>query len=86
MRQGAVSLTILFSVYIDSLMKILRESGIGCSISNIYLGCFGYADDLLLLSASRSGLQFKVNVCEMFAAQKCLKFSTSDDPEKSKTT
>ena len=84
-RQGAVSSPIFFSVYIDSLMKILRESGIGCSISNIYLGCFGYADDLLLLSASRSGLQSMVNICEKFAAQKCLKFSTSNDPEKSKT-
>ena len=49
------------------------------------MGCFGYADDLLLLSASRSGLQAMVNTCQEFASLKNLTFSTNPDPEKSKT-
>ena len=84
-RQGAVSSPLLFSVYINDLFKLLRSSGLGCHISNVFYACFGYADDLLLLSASRSGLQELVKICEKFAAKKSLKFSTNVIPEKSKT-
>ena len=84
-RQGAVSSPILFSIYIDGLIKELRDSGLGCKIERFYYGCLGYADDLLLLSASRSGLQSMVKICEKFAKLKGLKFSTSEDPAKSKT-
>ena len=84
-RQGAVSSPLLFSVYINELFKLLRNSGLGCHIANIFFACFGYADDLLLLSNTRSGLQELVKICENFAAKKSLKFSTNVDPEKSKT-
>ena len=84
-RQGSVSSPILFSVYIDDLFKILRASGFGCRVVNSFFGCFGYADDLLVLSASRSGLQSMINLCSDFALSKSLKFSTNKDPIKSKT-
>ena len=76
---------LLFSVYIDGLIKELRESGLGCCLDTFFYGCLGYADDLLLLSASRSGLQSMVNICEKFADRKSLAFSTNIDPAKSKT-
>ena len=69
-RQGAVSSAILFSVYIDELFTILRQSGFGCYVSGIFLGCFGYADDLFLISASRTGLQAMVKLCQQFADRK----------------
>ena len=84
-RQGAVSSPILFSIYINDLFFILRNSGLGCRIHAAFFGCLGYADDLLLLSASRSGLQSMVNICAGFAREKNLKFSTNPDPIKSKT-
>ena len=84
-RQGAVSSPLLFSVYIDGLIKDLRASGLGCRMDRFFLGCLGYADDLLLLSASRSGLQGMVDICQKFAKSKRLKFSTHVDPAKSKT-
>ena len=84
-RQGAVSSAILFSVYIDELFSLLRRSRLGCHISGVYLGCFGYADDLFLLSASRTGLQAMVNTCQEFASSKNLQFSTHENPGKSKT-
>ena len=84
-RQGAVSSAILFSVYIDELFGLLRNSKLGCQISGVYLGCFGYADDLCLLSASRTGLQAMVNICQDFASAKNLQFSTNENPKKSKT-
>ena len=84
-RQGAVSSPLLFSVYIDGLIVLLRKSGLGCRIDSFYYGVLGYADDLLLLSASRSGLQAMVRICEEFARLRKLKFSTHEDPVKSKT-
>ena len=84
-RQGAVSSAILFSVYIDELFSLLRKSKLGCQISGVYFGCFGYADDLFLLSASRSGLQAMVNICHEFVGSKSLQFSTNENPVKSKT-
>ena len=84
-RQGAVSSPLLFSVYIDGLLVRLRNSGFGCYIDHHFFGCLGYADDLLLLSASRSGLQAMVTICEKFAHRKSLQFSTNADPVKSKT-
>ena len=84
-RQGAVSSPLLFSIYIDELFRILRQKGLGCHINDIFLGCFGYADDLMLLSASKSGLQEMIRTCEQFAKKKNLKFSTNVDPTKSKT-
>ena len=84
-RQGAVSSPLLFSVYIDGLIKELRMSGLGCYLDNFFYGCLGYADDLLVLSGSRSGLQSMVKICEKFAASKSLVFSTNVDPVKSKT-
>ena len=84
-RQGAVSSPLLFSVYINDLILQLLRSGHGCRIDHCFFGCLGYADDLLLLSGSRSGLQSMVTICEKFAKAKHLKFSTNVDPKKSKT-
>ena len=83
--QEAVSSPILFSLYIDDLFSILRSSGLGCRFHNLFYGCFGYADDLLLFSASRSGLQSMINTCSKFMNQRSLKFSTNVNSAKSKT-
>ena len=79
-RQGAVSSPILFSIYIDDLFSLLRSSGLGCRLNNQFYGCLGYADDLLLLSASRTGLQGMINKCAEFMKGKKLKFSTNVNP------
>ena len=44
-----------------------------------------YADDIVLLSLSRVGLQAMINVCERFAGENNIKFSTHPEPKKSKT-
>jgi len=56
-RQGGVLSPFLFNVYVDELLNELEMNGIGCHVCNQYFGCIMYADDLLLLSASVSGLQ-----------------------------
>ena len=80
-----MSSPVLFSVYVNELFGILNSSGLGCKVAGQFLGCLGYADDLLLLSASISGLQAMVTLCERFAVSRGLKFSTNVIIEKSKT-
>ena len=76
---------LLFSVYIDGWLRQLRSSGLGCYVDHFFFGCLGYADDLLIMSASGSVLQSMVEICEIFAWESYLKFSTDPDPMKSKT-
>ena len=84
-RQGAVSSAILFSIYIDDLIQLLKKSRLGCHIDGVYFGAFIYADDILLLSASRTGLQSVVDIYVNFTKKKNLKFGTNLNPAKSKT-
>ena len=84
-RQGSVLSPALFSVYMDELLTLLRKSGVGCYVGGIFAGVVGYADDLLLLSPSRSGMQRMLEICERYAHETNLEFSTHADAEKSKT-
>jgi len=67
---------ILFCININDLIKQLRLSTIGCQIQGIYLGIWVYADDIILLSPSRNGLQEMPNICEEFSLNCKEKFST----------
>ena len=84
-RQGGVISGIFFVVYIDELLCILRKSGFGCTIHGVFVGAFIYADDIFLLSCSRTGLQEMVNLCNNFVVRLNLKFGTNSIPSKSKT-
>ena len=67
---------ILFCININDLIKQLRLSTIGCQIQGIYLGIWVYADDIILLSPSRNGLQEMPNIREEFSLNCKQKFST----------
>ena len=69
----------------DNLLSRLRKSGVGCHVGGVFAGAVGYADDLLLLSPSRSGMQRMLEICEEYALENNLQFSTDPDPAKSKT-
>ena len=84
-QQGAVNSGILYAIYFDELLELLRESGLGCRIYGVFYGALIFADDIILLSASRNGLQIMVDMCQNFVASRNLKFGTNADPTKSKT-
>ena len=85
-RQGAVLSPILFSLYIDNLFYEMSKSGLGCYINNVFYGLFGYADDLVLLSPSRFGLQCMLDLAKSFLEKLGLKISVNHvTPKKSKT-
>ena len=84
-RQGSVISPVLFSVYLDDLLKELRKLQLGCHIGGYWLGGCGYADDLILLAPSRDVLQRMIQVCEVYASEHNLEFSTHPEPSRSKT-
>ena len=44
-RQGAVASPIFFSIYLDQVFVLLKNSGLGCKIGHHFYGMEGYADD-----------------------------------------
>ena len=76
---------ILFSVYLDDLLKELRHLQLGCHIGGYWLGGCGYADDLILMAPSRDVLQRMLQVSEDYALEHNLVFSTDPVPSMSKT-
>ena len=84
-KQGAVISAILFCVYIDDLIKIIRRKKDGCWINDTFVGVIIYADDIALLSPSLDGLQNMIDTCNNYAKKHNLNFSTDVNPQKSKT-
>ena len=54
----------LFSIYIDDLVGEVIKADIGCYISSMCVSIFLFADDILLVSPTVTGLQCLLNVCE----------------------
>ena len=52
-KQGGIVSPVLFCIYIDGLLRLLRESNErGCFMGNIFMGALAYADDIALLAAT----------------------------------
>ena len=84
-RQGSVLSPLLFSIYLDDLLRELRKLQLGCHIGGLWYGACGYADDLILLAPNRQVLQRMVQVCEVYGTAHNLVFSTDPVPARSKT-
>ena len=84
-RQGSVCSPSFWSVYLDPLFSRLREAGYGCRVGGLFLGVIQYADDLVLLSPCRNAAQKMLSICEAFAEENNIRFSTDDNPMKSKS-
>ena len=57
LRQGGILSPILFNVYVDELISLLKNRKLGCYVGMYYVGYLMYADDLILLSVSLCELQ-----------------------------
>ncbi len=74
-HQGGIISTLMFTIYMDELIKELKASSIGCHISDRYLGCFGYADDLKLMCQGIKVLQKMISICEKFGEKYSVKYN-----------
>ena len=57
----------------------LRQSGFGTYFGQLFVGCFLYADDIALLSASCSGLQKMTDICAQYGKT----WDITSNPQKS---
>ncbi len=76
-KQSVVLSPILFAVYIDRLLGRLKESRIGCNMSNSYVGGMVYADDIKLLCPSLNGMQQMVDMYVDYADEYNIIFNGS---------
>ena len=62
-------------IYVDELIVRLECSGNGCYVGGNFFGCVMYADDLLLISASVSGLQNMLDICYSYGIENHITFN-----------
>jgi len=56
----------------------IRKSGYGIYVGNVFTGCILYADDVILLSCSYSGLQQMVNICAKYGTKMDIRFNSAE--------
>ena len=83
--QGKILAGFAYCYYCYEFFDILKNSGYGCFVNNVYAGVYGYSDDDFLLAPSHSALSAMINLAELYFSSHGLKFSTDPDPRKSKT-
>lgn len=85
MREGAAASPILWAVYADGFLVLLRKEGLGCHVAGVWMGAFMYADDLSLLAPTRKILASMLALVESYGASLNLTFSSDQDPKKCKS-
>ena len=75
-RQGSVASPTFWAVYMNPLIEELRASGVGCYVAGVFMGLVVYADDILLLAPNRKAAQIMLSICERFAIDNNIRFST----------
>lgn len=66
-KQGGVISPVLFCIYIDRLLDLLRRSGFGCFVGRVFLGALAYADDIVLLAPTHRAMRNMLALCDRFA-------------------
>ena len=89
-RQGSKSSPLFYILYINNLITELEQSGLGICVYDFNISSPTVADDMVLVSFSRKGLQLILDICARYAskwryqynASKCssiLKYFTNDN-------
>ena len=76
-RQGGILSPLLFAVYIDVIVHKLEQSGYGCKIHGLYIGCILYADDMILLAQTSHDMQCMLDICQSEIVALDLQFNVS---------
>ena len=61
----------------DELSARLRDTGVGCHVSDRCINSLSYADDMVLLAPTVEALQQLLDVCQAYAAQHDMLYNTT---------
>jgi len=76
-KQGGVLSPVLFCIYIDSQLHALAESGVAARLADFFVGALVYADDIVLLSPTASGMRSLLRLCDTFASDFSVVFNAA---------
>ena len=76
-RQGGKLSPLLFTVYIDDMIKAVSESQFGCTFNNTMFNCIAFADDIVIFAPTCFGLRKLLNICVKYANGIDMKFNTT---------
>ena len=76
-KQGGVLSPTLFGIYIENLLEKLQDTNAGCYVGPYFVGSLAYADDLVLLSPTKAGLNKLMLSCEKFSRDYKVQFNGS---------
>ena len=79
-RQGGILSPIFYCIYVDDLVQLLSDAGIGCHVRDVFLSILLYADDMCLAAPSLGGLQRLLKIVETY----CQDWNIMLNPKKSK--
>nr|XP_047139003.1 uncharacterized protein LOC124814939 [Hydra vulgaris] len=66
-RQGSILSPYLYNVYTEKLLEIIKNDNVvGTSIHGNFTGVVAYADDIILLSSTLSGLKRMITSCSSY--------------------
>ena len=74
-KQGGVLSPKLFAIYLDDLIVLLRDSGFGCYIIDLFVAAILYADNLALVAPTRSSLQGLIDICTNYGDFWCIDYN-----------
>ena len=69
LRQGDSLSPILYLIFIDGLIKVIREALQGIMLGSTKLNILGFADDLTLLATSKADMQKLLDMVYMYSQQ-----------------
>ena len=76
-KQGGVLSPIIFNVYLNELIELLSEQGLGCHLHGEFAGAFICADDIILLAPTSTALNSLLEICSTFAFAFDQRFNSS---------
>ena len=68
-RQGDCLSPTLFSLFVNDLLKVLKDLNVGVRVGEEKVGCLAYADDLVILAENEADLQEAIQVLQEWCAQ-----------------
>ena len=74
-RQGGILSPFLFNLYMDGLSDNLNACKTGCVVGSILVNHLMYADDLVIVSPSSTGLQSLLQICSNYGVDNDVKYN-----------